>query len=133
MAPVGNWSTEAELDAMKRRGWVERRREELPHERRILVRLWHPHQTLGEGSDRYYTAVETFRSLPLDDPGPSQLSLFESPSFPLPWTGPSSKQGHSGAKQPEQPINKARAQHSPQQPPPQPKRDQQPPGRCRPN
>ena len=53
MAPVGNWTSEAELDAMKRRGWVERGREELPHERRILVRLWHPHQTVGEGSDRY--------------------------------------------------------------------------------
>ena len=50
MAPVGNWTSEAELDAMKRRGWVERGREELPHERRILVRLWHPHQTLGEGA-----------------------------------------------------------------------------------
>jgi hypothetical protein len=77
MTPVGNWTSEAELDAMKRRGWVERGREELPHERRILVLLWHPHQTVGEGSDRYYTAVETFRSLPLDDPGCSQLGLFE--------------------------------------------------------
>jgi hypothetical protein len=36
----------------------------------------HPRQTLGKGSDRYYTAVETFRSLPLDDPRPSQLALF---------------------------------------------------------
>jgi hypothetical protein len=38
--------------------------------------LWHPRQTLAQGSDRYYTAVETFRSLPLDDPRPSQLALF---------------------------------------------------------
>ncbi len=76
MTAIENWSTEAELDAMKRRGWVERGREELPHERRILVRLWHPHQTVGEGSDRYYAAVETFRSLPLD-PGACQLALFE--------------------------------------------------------
>ena len=76
MTAIENWSEETELDAMKRRGWVERGREELPRERRILVRLWHPHQTVGEGSDRYYTAVETFRSLPLD-PGASQLALFE--------------------------------------------------------
>ncbi len=73
---IGNWTTEAALDAMKRRGWVERGREDRPHERRILVCLAHPHQTVGEGSDRYYTAVETFRSLPLD-PGASQLALFE--------------------------------------------------------
>jgi hypothetical protein len=77
VAPVGNWSTETNLDVMKRRGWIERAREPRPREGRTLVTLWHPHQTLGEGSDRYYTAVETFRSLPLDDPGLSQLSLFE--------------------------------------------------------
>ncbi|MGO9789030.1 MAG: hypothetical protein ACLP8S_05710 [Solirubrobacteraceae bacterium] len=76
MAPIGNWITEAELDAMKRRGWIERAREPRPREGRILVTLSHPHQTLGEGSDRYYTAVETFRSLTLD-PGASQLTLFE--------------------------------------------------------
>jgi hypothetical protein len=76
VAPVGNWSTETNLDVMKRRGWIEHAREPIPHERRILVRLWHPRQTVGEGCDRYYTAVETFRSLPLDEPGPSQLTLF---------------------------------------------------------
>jgi hypothetical protein len=73
---IENLIDEAELDAMKRRGWVEPTREELPREGRILVRLWHPHQTVGEGSDRYYTAVETFRSLPLA-PGASQMALFE--------------------------------------------------------
>jgi hypothetical protein len=52
MAPVGNWSSEAELDAMKRRGWIERAREPRPREGRILVTLCHPHQTVGEGSDR---------------------------------------------------------------------------------
>ena len=77
MAATGNWTTETELDAMKRRGWIERAREPRPREGRILVTLWHPRQTLGEGSDRYYTAVDTFRSLSLDDPGLSQLSLFE--------------------------------------------------------
>ena len=77
MAATGNLVSEGDLDAMKRRGWIERAREPIPHERRILVRLWHPRQTVGEGCDRYYTAVETFRSLPLDDPGLSQLSLFE--------------------------------------------------------
>ena len=76
MAGIGNLVSERDLDAMKRRGWIERAREPIPHERRILVRLGHPRQTLGEGCDRYYTAVETFRSLPLDEPGPSQLTLF---------------------------------------------------------
>ncbi len=77
MAAIGNLVSEGDLDAMKRRGWIERAREPLPDEGRVLVRLWHPRQTVGEGSDRYYTAVETFRSLPLDDHGRSQLSLFE--------------------------------------------------------
>ncbi len=73
---IGNWTTEAALDAIKRRGWVEHAREPLPEQGRILVRLWHPHQTVGEGTDRYYTAVETFRSLALGEPQPSQFSLF---------------------------------------------------------
>jgi hypothetical protein len=80
MAPIGNLVREGDLDAMKRRGWIERAREPIPHEGRILVTLWHPHQTVGEGCDRYYTAVETFRSLPLDDSGPSQLALFQEPA-----------------------------------------------------
>jgi hypothetical protein len=74
---TGNWTSEVELDAMKRRGWTERAREPRPREGRILVTLRHPRQTLGEGCDRYYTPVETFRSLPLHDNGPSQLRLFE--------------------------------------------------------
>jgi hypothetical protein len=37
-----------DLDAMKRRGWIERARESRPREDRILVTLWHPRQTLGE-------------------------------------------------------------------------------------
>jgi hypothetical protein len=76
MAAVANMVSEAELDAMKRRGWIERAREPRPGEGRILVTLWHPQHTLGEGSDRYHMAVETFRSVPLDDPGPAQLHLF---------------------------------------------------------
>ena len=72
-----NQVTEAQLDAMKRHGWIERSRQARPREARILVTLWHPRQTIGEGSDRYQTAVETFRSLPLDDPGPAQLPLFQ--------------------------------------------------------
>jgi hypothetical protein len=76
MAAVANMVSEAELDAMKRRGWIERAREPRPGEGRILVTLWHPQQTLGKGSDRYHTAVETFRSVALDDPGPAQLHLF---------------------------------------------------------
>jgi hypothetical protein len=64
---------------MKRRGWIERVREPIPHESRILVTLWHPCQTLGDGADRYRTAVETFRSLPRADSGPSQLALFPQP------------------------------------------------------
>ncbi|MGO9975786.1 MAG: hypothetical protein ACLP01_23880 [Solirubrobacteraceae bacterium] len=79
MTRPGNLVTEAELDALKRQGWVERAREPRPSEGRVLVRLWHPCQTLGEGGDRYQTAVETFRSLPLDDPGPAQLALFQQP------------------------------------------------------
>ena len=55
---------------------IERTRQARPREARILVTLWHACQTIGDGSDRYGTAVETFRSLPLDDPGPSQLALF---------------------------------------------------------
>ncbi len=79
MTRPGNLVTEAELDALKRHGWVERSREPRPSEGRVLVTLWHPCQTLGEGADRYQTAVETFRSLPLDDPGPAQLALFQQP------------------------------------------------------
>jgi len=74
-----NLVTEANIDAMKRRGWVERSRQERPDEQRILVTLWHPSQTIGEGTDRYRTAVETFRSLPLDAPAPTQLALFQEP------------------------------------------------------
>ena len=77
MHRFSNMVNEAHLDAMKRRGWVERSREPLPGEGRVLVTLWHPYQTIGEGSDRYQTAVETFRSLPLDDPGPAQFPLFQ--------------------------------------------------------
>jgi hypothetical protein len=76
MAAIGHLITEAALDAMKRRGWVERAREPLLDEGRVLVGLWHPHQTLGEGADRYYTAVEPFRGLALE-PQPSQLSLLQ--------------------------------------------------------
>jgi len=72
-----NLVTEAELDAMKRRGWVERSRQERREEQPILVTLWHPSQTIGEGTDRYRTAVETFRSLPLDAPATGQLALFQ--------------------------------------------------------
>ena len=72
-----NMVSEPQLDAMKRHGWVERSREPHPGEGRVLVTLWHARQTIGEGSDRYRTAVETFRSLPLDDPGPAQLPLFQ--------------------------------------------------------
>ncbi len=61
---------------MRHRGWTERSRESRPDEGRILVTLAHPSQTLGEGADRYTTAVETFRSLPLDTR--TQLSLFDS-------------------------------------------------------
>jgi len=75
-----NWITEHELEQLKCRGWIERQREARPDERRILLTLSHPRQTIGEGSDRYHTAVETFRSLTLDDPGPSQLTLFEEAS-----------------------------------------------------
>ena len=79
MRRPANLATDAELDALKRRGWVERSREPRPSEARVLVRLWHPCQTLGEGADRYQTAVETFRSLPLDDAAPAQLALFPGP------------------------------------------------------
>jgi hypothetical protein len=73
---IENWSSDEELDRMRQRGWIEREREPRPLEGRVLITLWHPRQTLGEGADRYVTAVETFRSLPLD--APTQLSLFES-------------------------------------------------------
>jgi hypothetical protein len=46
---------------------------------RVLITLWHPRQTLGEGADRHVSAVETFRSLLLDQPAPSQLTLFGDP------------------------------------------------------
>jgi hypothetical protein len=79
MTRPGNLVTEAALDATKRRGWVERSRQPRPSERRVLVMLWHPCQTLGEGADRYQTAVETFRSLQLDKRGSAQLALFQEP------------------------------------------------------
>jgi hypothetical protein len=69
-----NWITDHELDQLKRRGWIERRRERRPDEGRILLTLWHPRQAAGDGHDRHLTAVETFRSLPLDTP--AQLLLF---------------------------------------------------------
>jgi hypothetical protein len=47
-----NWITEHELDQLKRRGWIERQREPRPDERRILLTLRHPRQTIGEGNDR---------------------------------------------------------------------------------
>ena len=40
-----------------------------------FLTLWHPRQTIGDGHDRHQTAVETFRSLPLDTP--TQLTLFQ--------------------------------------------------------
>jgi hypothetical protein len=73
-----NWTTEHDLDRLKRRGWIERQREPRPDEHRILLTLRHPRRTIGEGNDRHQTAVETFRSLPLDRP--VQLSLFDGPS-----------------------------------------------------
>ncbi len=73
-----NWITEHDLDQLKRRGWIERQREPRPDERRILLTLSHPRQTIGEGNDRHQTAVQTFRSLPLDRP--DQLALFDRPS-----------------------------------------------------
>ena len=71
---------------MRQRGWIERECEPRPLEGRVLITLWHPRQTLGEGADRYVTAVETFRSLPLD--APTQLSLFERPLKPHANTSP---------------------------------------------
>ena len=71
---IGNWITEDGLLAMKRAGWIERARKPIPHEGRNLVTLWHPYKALGEGYDRHHTAVERFRSLPID--APVQLSLF---------------------------------------------------------
>lgn len=54
-----NWTTEDQLDELKRRGWIERQREPRPDERRILLTLSHARQTIGEGHDRHQTAVET--------------------------------------------------------------------------
>ena len=54
-----NWTTEDDLNRMKRRGWSERRREPRPDEHRILLTLCHPRQTIGEGHDRHQTAVDT--------------------------------------------------------------------------
>jgi len=73
-----NWITDHELDQLKRRGWIEGQREPRPDERRILLTLFHPRLTIGERDDRHQTAVQTFRSLPLDRP--VQLALFDGPS-----------------------------------------------------
>jgi len=45
MSALENLVSEAQLDALKRRGWVERFREPRPSEGRVLVTLWHPCQT----------------------------------------------------------------------------------------
>jgi hypothetical protein len=62
---------------MTRRGRIEQRRTR-PGEDRILVTLWHPQQTIGDGCGRSESAVETFRSLPLD--GAVRLLLFDASS-----------------------------------------------------
>jgi hypothetical protein len=76
---IENCSSDEELDWMRQRGWIERKREPRPLEGRVLITLWHPRQTLGEGADRHVSAVETFSSLLLDQPAPSQLTLFGDP------------------------------------------------------
>ena len=49
---------------------IERTRQARPREARILVTLWHACQTIGDGSDRYGTAVETFPQPPARRPRP---------------------------------------------------------------
>ena len=74
---VENWTTEAALTQMHTGGWVEHGREARPDEERVLVRLWHPNERIGEGADRYRGPVETIRSLPLGGHvQPPQISLF---------------------------------------------------------
>jgi hypothetical protein len=50
-----NRTTDHELDQVKRHGWTERRREPRPREGRILITLWHPRPTIGEGHNRHQT------------------------------------------------------------------------------
>jgi hypothetical protein len=75
---VENWTTEAALSQLHTRGWVDRSLEARPDEERVLVRLWHPNERMGEGTDRYRGPVETVRSLPLGGPlQPPQILLFD--------------------------------------------------------
>lgn len=63
MGAVLNWTTEAKLEQMAERGWVERDRREV--DGRIVV-------TLNHAADR----VDTHRSLPLSVPESAPLTLF---------------------------------------------------------
>lgn len=76
---IVNWSTEKAIAQMGHRGWIERSRETIPAEGRVLVRLAHPRQSVGQGADRSTGPVETFRSLALSAPPERQLALFGSP------------------------------------------------------
>ena len=71
-----NLATVDEIRQMLGRGWTIRRWEPRPDEGRVLVLLHHPDQWLGTGADRYRTAVETHRSLPIDTPEFDDLTLF---------------------------------------------------------
>jgi hypothetical protein len=80
---VANWTTEGQLAQMCRRGWIERSREYRGDERRVVVELFHPHQSAGAQDDRYVGPVVTFRSLPADaglSTPDLQLPLFDGSS-----------------------------------------------------
>lgn len=62
-----NWSTENTLARMRQRGWIERSRQTIPAEGRVVVSLPHPRQSAGRGAER--------RVGPLNR---RQLSLFAS-------------------------------------------------------
>jgi len=97
---LANLVREPDLDAIKRREWVERSRQPRPAERRVLVTLRHPCHTIGDHRGQ----VDTFRSLPPDQGGPARLSLLAE--------GPDVAPGNAAASRPPSGAHQARARAS---------------------
>ena len=74
-----NWTTEHDLDRLKRRGWIERQREPRPDERPSSSRSGIHAKPSARATTGHQAAIQRFRSLPLDRP--VQLALFDGPSW----------------------------------------------------
>lgn len=59
---IANWIDEGGLERLRKKGWSERSRREVPDESRVLIELHHPGTRVGESPK---APAVTFRSLPL--------------------------------------------------------------------